>query len=351
MIGTGELRRIPRLGPVGCVRSISAAVLAAGLQCALPASAHHSEAGFDIESVIAFEGTVTQVAWRNPHVYVGVAVTSDAGAAAEWEVETGAVPLLIRSGWTQESLQPGDRVFVRGHPAREPGRRYALLLSLEKADGTVLRQQVTDAPSTGVARDLSGIWKGNLASLEFLAQGFESMPLTPQGSAARAVFDANVDHPAARCIPYPSPSIILASGLFLTGIELGADAVRIRNEWFDVERTVHMNSREHPANGERTNQGHSIGRWEGETLVVDTALFADHRSPYQTGVPSGAQKHVVERYTLAPDGSRLIVEFVLEDPEFLAEPFSGRVEWSYRPDLDFYEFNCDPSVSGHYVPE
>ena len=42
--------------------------------------------------------------------------------------------------------------------------------------------------------------------------------------------------------------------------------------------------------------GHSIGTLEGNVLIVDTRNFEDHRSPYQTGVPSGAQKHVVERY-------------------------------------------------------
>ena len=321
-----------------------------GLLIAASAAGHHSEAGFDIASVVAFEGTVTRVAWRNPHVYVGVAASSGTGGTEEWEIETGAIPLLIRSGWTRESLQPGERVFVRGHPVREPGRRYALLLSLEKADGTVLRQEASDAPSTGVALSLGGVWKGNLENLDNLAHGFEGMPLTPKGAAARVAFDPNVDHPAARCVAYPTPAMILASGLFLTRIDLGTDEIRIHNEWFDAERIVHMDGRGHPTDGERTNQGHSIGRWEGATLVVDTALFADHRSPYQTGVPSGAQKHVIERYTLAPDGSHLVVEFMLEDPEYLAGPLNGRVEWSYRPDLDFYQFNCDPGASSYYVP-
>jgi hypothetical protein len=47
-----------------------------------------------------------------------------------------------------------------------------------------------------------------------------------------------------------------------------------------------------------TQRGHSIGWWEGNTLVVDTTHFAFHRSSSLDGVPSGAQKHVVERYTL-----------------------------------------------------
>jgi hypothetical protein len=41
---------------------------------------------------------------------------------------------------------------------------------------------------------------------------------------------------------------------------------------------------------------------------------------------------------------------LLEDPEYLAEPFRGSLEWSYRPDLDLLSFDCDPSVSSQFVP-
>jgi hypothetical protein len=53
---------------------------------------------------------------------------------------------------------------------------------------------------------------------------------------------------------------------------------------------------------------------------------------------------------LSEDGTRIQVEFTLEDPQYLAEPFSGTVDWVYRPDLEFFEFDCDPAVSSQYVP-
>ena len=301
-------------------------------------------------AVVAFQGTVTEFNWRNPHVYIRVAPDSEAGESTEWQIETGATPLLMRSGWTPQSLKIGERIAVRAHPARDAGRRYAILMSLEKADGTVLRQSITNAEATAVATSLAGVWKGNLSTLADLAEGFESMPPTPKGAAAKASYDVNAENPAASCVAYPTPATIVVSGFFLSRIELGEDVIKLRNEWFDAERTVYMDGRGHPENGERTNQGHSIGWWEGDTLVVDTTQFADHRSPYQIGVPSGAQKHVVERYTLNPDGRSLTVEFTLEDPEYLAAPFSGRIEWTYRPDLEFFGFNCDPSVSSQYIP-
>jgi hypothetical protein len=324
------------------------AIAAVGLGSA--ARGHHSEAGFNVDSVVAFQGTVTAVAWRNPHVYFSVETTAASGQTVEWEVETGGVPLLERSGWHRGSLQRGDRVTVRGHPARDPARPYALLLSLEKTDGTVLQQIVTNSDPAGAAASLAGVWKGDLSDLGDLASGFRSMPLTAAGIAAQQTFDANTEHPAARCIAYPTPALIVGSGFWLSRIELREDVVTIRNEWFDAERNIHLDGRGHPENGARTIQGHSIGWWEGATLVVDTAQFADHRSPYQTGVPSGSQKHVVERFTLSEDGTRIQVEFTLEDPQYLAEPFSGTVDWVYRPDLEFFEFDCDPAVSSQYVP-
>jgi len=331
--------------PVRILQLLSAVGLMAS-----PAWAHHSEAGFNVDSVIAFTGTVTDVAWRNPHVYFKVESNTSSGETVEWEVETGAIPLLARSGWHRESLRPGDRITVRGHPAREIGRRYALLLSLEKADGSVLQQTIANSEASGAASSLTGTWKGNLSNLADLASGFRSIPLTPKGRAAQESFDVNSENPVARCIAYPTPAIIVGSGFWLNQIEVAADVVRLRSEWFDVERTVYMDGREHPDDSERTIQGHSIGWWEGDTLVVDTTLFADHRSPYQTGTPSGAEKHVMERYFLSDDGRRIAVEFTLEDPEYLADTFSGSVEWVYRPDLEFFRFNCDPAVSSQYVP-
>ena len=57
-----------------------------------------------------------------------------------------------------------------------------------------------------------------------------------------------------------------------------------RSEWFDEKRTIYMDGRKHPDNAETFVTGHSIGRWEDDTLVVDTRNFDDHRSPYQVGV-------------------------------------------------------------------
>ena len=102
-----------------------------------------------------------------------------------------------------------------------------------------------------------------------------------------------------------------------------------------------MDGREHPENVERTLQGHSIGWWEGDTLVVDTRLLADHRAGNGfSGVPSGSQKHVVERFSLSEDGTHAIVDVIIEDPEYLAEPFTGQTTMVYSPQLQLYTYDC-----------
>jgi hypothetical protein len=123
----------------------------------------------------------------------------------------------------------------------------------------------------------------------------------------------------------------------------------LRSEWYDEERTVYMDGREHPNPSECFVTGHSIGYWDGDTLVVDTRNFEDHRSPYQTGVPSGGQKHVVERYRLSEDGRSIELEFMLEDPEYLTEPMVHRRPLMYSPHLETFSGKCDLESTSRFM--
>ena len=297
------------------------------LVAASPAWGHHSEAGFDTEAAVAFQGTVTRFGWRNPHVYIDVEATDDAGKSVGWTVETGATPILMRSGWTRDSLSPGDAVTVRGHPERNTGRNYALLLTIDKADGTVLSQSDGDPQAVASASDLSGTWRGCGPSIAAFRERLARVALTEKGAAAKAEYDFYSDSPSAMCIR-PSTSWVVTSTLYVSAIDFREDTVSIRSEFFDADRTVFMDGRAHPENGERTNQGHSIGWWEDDVLVIDTRLFADHRTGNGSGVPSGAQKHVIEKFRLSEDRTRAIIDVFLEDPEYLAEPFMATLEWS-----------------------
>jgi hypothetical protein len=325
------------------------AAIACLLPC-LPTAAHHSEAAYDASTVAAFEGTVTQYGWRNPHVYITVEVADESGGTAEWLVETGATPILARSGWTPQSLAPGDVISVRGHPDKRPGKQGVILLSLTKQDGTVLAQiGGTPEQRNAVATSLEGVWRGTPSTTSAFSEALDATPLTPAGQAAKAAYDPLADSRAAQCIAPQSPRIITSNVLYLSEIEIGDDVVYIRSEYLDAERVVHMDGRGHPENPEPTPQGHSIGRWEGNALIVDTVAFAEQESVNGQGVPSSTQKHTIERYALTPDGTRMTIDVFLEDPVYLAESFSGQLEWQYAPELTFHRYNCDPEISDVFL--
>jgi hypothetical protein len=322
------------------------------LASAAPSVAHHSYINIDRTVVVAVEATVLDFQWRNPHVYIRVAVDEN-GERVEWEIETGGTPILIHSGWSQDSIQIGDVINVRLHPERDTDRRYALLESLTTTDGTVLRRGIKESQATETTTDMNGVWKSRLDPqapyevMSALYEDFIAIPLTDAGQTSIDTYDHDRDNPTAICGGYGLMAG-LTSPHYLNQIAILDDRVIIRDEWFDAERIVYTDGREHPVDGERTRLGHSIGHWEGDTLVVDTRLFAEHISSYGTGLASGLQKHIVERYTLNGDGRSLKVEVLLEDPEYLAENFSGSVTWDYTPDFDFYRYDCDPAVATRF---
>ena len=96
------------------------------------ASAHHSFAAeFDANSPIELTGTVTKVAWANPHTFFYIDVTTPKGEVENWALEMGSPNGLMRRGWTRDSMKIGDVVSVDGL-ARE-GRQLQGQRSLRDA--------------------------------------------------------------------------------------------------------------------------------------------------------------------------------------------------------------------------
>jgi DNA/RNA endonuclease YhcR with UshA esterase domain len=103
---------------------IRIASLAAGLLLLAGASpllqAHHSFAAeFDAADKVKLTGTVTKLQWRNPHTYFFVDITDEKGVVHNWAFELGSPNVLMRRGWTNESLKAGDTVTVEGARARD----------------------------------------------------------------------------------------------------------------------------------------------------------------------------------------------------------------------------------------
>jgi hypothetical protein len=326
----------------------SAATLGAVLVPAVGV-AHHHRVNF-ASTTIAFHGAVTRVDWKNPHVYFWVRADDESGKQAEWEIETSSTPGLMRRGWTATTLQAGDLVTVRGNPDKNPDIKRLFAASVTKADGTtlILQGEAPNQPAVAQAKatSLEGIWS-IIGGPYDRTRAATHMPLTAKGKAAAAAFDVAND-PFADCVPPPVPDSLTTP--YLHEIVFNDDeTITLREEYWEIERTVYLDGRGHPDNGSRTNQGHSIGRWDGDVLVVDTTLFADHGFGNGSGIPSGAQKHIVERYALTDGGTTITIDYVLEDPEYLAEPFRDTRKWRYTPHLELLPNRCDLETARRYI--
>lgn len=316
----------------------------------LPATAHHGAALFDLGREITLEGVVTRVEWGNPHVYIEVETRADPADTTVWMIEGSSASLARRVGWSPESLEAGDRVTVVANPGRNTERKLIRGVSFTKEDGTLLAvpnlrsvQVLTpEPPARLVASDLSGTWISDPSSPR--SQYPDSWPLTAKGIATLESYDESLN-PFNDCVPLAAPWLMVSTG-FVKGIEIREEAVVIRAA--DAVRMIHMDVESHDG-AQFTIQGHSLGRWEDEELVVDTTHFSDHLFGYGRGLASGTQKHLIERFALSSDGSRLNYSFQVDDPEYLTGRVVGTFDLVYRPDLPNPEESCDPDTARRFL--
>jgi hypothetical protein len=329
-------------------RRSSWALLLAALTPA--AWAHHSPAMYDTTKNVAVDGVVTKYDWRNPHVYMTLRVEGADGAVRDQEIEAGASSVLLPLGLTPSAVAIGERVTIRGNPLKR-GAGTLLGRELVKADGSVLPLNIASAasrkaPEDATATSIAGTWFPPLRGFRGFGPGPGQWPLTERGQAARAGFDGR-QTAHADCIPVTAPTLMVYP--VTSVVEVGPDVVKFHVDWMGSERVVYLDGRPHPANGAPSLHGHSIGHWEGATLVVDTTQFTPHKQGNAMDLPSGPRKHVVERFTLGDDRKHLVYESTVEDPDFLAAPVSYRAEWDYRPDLAPSGLACDLDVARRFL--
>lgn len=337
-------RAIAVMSPV--IRHVLATV-ALGLASSM-AHGHHSPAQFDLASTVTLDATVTAFEWANPHVFVQID-TLDGDKRRSLQIEVDGPSTLVPLGWSRDSLKPGDRIKVEAHPPRDAARRSFLGRSITKADGTVLIPRVVLVrapvePSSSTAEGLAGVWlprREDYAALVAATNG-NAWQLTASAQRQKVAYDG-VQTPQSECKPVSAPAIMLYP--VHTEVVVLPDRVLLKTDWMDVERVVFTDGREHPEDGERTIQGHTTGRWDGDALELDTRLFTQHILGTNGRIPSGRQKHVVERLSPSEDRKSVVYEYRVEDPEFLLEPISGRATWDYKPDLTPSGLPCDLSFA------
>lgn len=320
------------------------ATIAVALAAALPANAHHSQAAFDASREFTFEGTVHRLDWKNPHIYLIVATTDSKGEPLLQQIEGLAVTQAQVDGLDRNALQPGTQVLVRANPNRGgEGKTVRGLDVVTTADGKVhpFYQRKVAPLALEPATGLAGNWAPSLAETGKVFGAVNQWQYTQTARAEQELVGA--------CELEPVPFLNAINELRI--IEMDGDNVvfRYNNSGDETTRTVHVGMSEHPAGLQPSLHGHSIGHWEGETLVIDTVGYAPDKSGLFSGIPSGAGKHTVERLALTEDRRQLRYELSVEDPDYLSAASSFSMLWDHRPDLALDREPCDPEVSGRYL--
>jgi hypothetical protein len=332
------------------IRTFTAAGLA--LVAVSLAQAHHSFAPhFDSKKPVSISGKVTEFEARNPHSYLHVQAVDENGRLQEYICESHGFTQLSRNGITPALLKPGTEVRIEGSRSRNDPRR-CFFTDVYFPDGRALnvngpKDAAPAAPKTA-RRDITGTWllapmpnrstSGPQVMIDFM---------TPAGKAAVAKYNPFKDDPAFRCDPVAVRRVWGAPGTPLS-ITREKDRVVLRHEWMDVVRVVHLDQKEHPKNGPRTSLGHSIGRFEGDVLVIETANYSAgvlNQYVEVSGQPTRGLLHSaaltsVERVRLDAARQRLVVETTLKDPEFFTRDFDPAVLEFQPSDLRIEPFNC-----------
>ncbi|MDH3419955.1 MAG: DUF6152 family protein [Gammaproteobacteria bacterium] len=301
--------------------------------------AHHSRAEFSGD-VVEIEGKIAGTIWANPHPYVVVSAVDANGNSTEWRIE-----MYSNLFGTERIGVDGDK-FVEGASLRAAGLKstrrdgYLLGYNLLFDDGTeavisrlssprwqadqVLQDEGPDAEyqavhsqalanTTGIFRVWSPVYESVRVDL----------PLTESALAARGAWD-ELDNFLTRCEQPGMPHTMKTPQEYEL-IDEGS-TIRIRAQYFDTERTVHMQERDDLNDQPASHLGYSVGRWEGTALVIETTKID---WPYfdTIGTPQSHAVHVTERYTPSADYSRLQVLFTIRDPATFNGPATIEREW------------------------
>jgi len=120
---------------------VAACVLTVVVTLSTVLAAHHSPAVFDRTKQLKLVGTVKAFRWQNPHTWLEVDVPNAKGKLETWGVEMTSPTYLVRAGWKNNSVKPGDKVTVIVNPLREGDVKSGIFVSITLADGRTLGEQ------------------------------------------------------------------------------------------------------------------------------------------------------------------------------------------------------------------
>jgi len=195
--------------------------------------------------------------------------------------------------------------------------------------------------------DLSGIWDGDKSIEKYhedIAADFKprEFPILPWAEALtlERTRTAHGDWPPAHCLP---TGIVLndtaAIGYPRKIIQEPGMAV-ILFELFGQFRQIFLDGRELPKDPNPTWWGYSVGHWDGDTLVVDTAGFNGKAWLDFAGHPTTDALHIRERFRRR-DFGHLDLQLTIDDPKAYPKPWTVSLSWQFRPDTELLEYVCN----------
>lgn len=354
------------------MKNIALIVAALAALAAIPAFAHHSiTAEYDEKKPVTLKGTVSKFDWTNPHVFVELEVGNDT-----WAVEFPSRIELKRDGWTQDSVQIGETVTINGAPARD-GRKAVYAKALIHANGKRLSAEPAPFPKiTGTKKPTprwpdghprlgfvpgeTGYWTSTAnaifeetgANVRINAEGLlaniadagKVAPFQPWAKGLYEYRQKNLlkDDPMASCLPPGGPREFQVP----YGLQILEQPERQRlfvflgggnRNW----RLIHLDGRAHqPGDLEPTYYGDSVGKWEGDTLVIDAIAFNERFWFSNGGLPHTESLHLTERLS-RPDFNTLKYEVRVDDPDAYTRPWSAGWNLYWVPNQEVDEYFCD----------
>ena len=340
---------------------------------------------YDANKKVTLEGVVTKIDWVNPRAFLFINVRDASGALANWAVEFGNPLELELAGWKSSSLKIGDTVTVQGVAARtDPRQASATSVTLKSsgkrlfvAPAAAARPRAAASPRwpnghvrLGTPEGTKGYWgtpstrvlvetsttKVAMNDDGLLANLSDSAKVAPFKPWARAVYEFRQrallkDDPIARCLPPGGPRQFQSSNgfQFIEQPELGRILVLLgggNRNW----RIIYTDGRPavQPSEAVASYYGTSVGKWEGDTLVVDSVGFNEKFWMSSGGLPHTDSLHLIERFS-RPDMDTLKYEVTVDDPRTYTRRWNATwtVQWVPGEDLQEYfcEENADPAFN------
>ena len=239
-----------------------------------------------------------------------------------------AVQLNIRLTETVNGTTLGD----------DPGRLAVIMRQRDKIPSR-------PAPRRAGKPDLSGVW---VDTGDPYPEQPELLPWAAEIVRTRAA-SLGKDHPHNHCLP-GSPPLPASSSPFIAKFVQTPTLLVLLFEDNPGFRQIFLDGRAHPANFDPTWMGHSVGKWEGDTLVVDTAGFTDKLwiGPGQGLFPHTDQMRMTERYRRV-DFGHMEVGVTFDDPGTFVKPVNEHLKWTLAPNEELLEYVCENNKPEHLV--